>query len=41
LTELLDLLRRVGFERIDVLHKHNCFVPFDGIRPRQRRETPL
>jgi tRNA (cmo5U34)-methyltransferase len=34
LTEQLDLLRRVGFERVDVLHKHNCFAAFGGTKRR-------
>lgn len=28
----LDLLRRVGFERIEVLHKVACFAAFGGIK---------
>ena len=30
----LDLLRRVGFEGIDVLHKNVCFAAFGGVKPR-------
>lgn len=30
----LDLLRRVGFERVDVLHKHSRFASFGGVRAR-------
>ncbi len=29
----LDLMRSVGFERIDVLHKHNRFASFGGAKP--------
>ena len=28
----LDLLRRVGFDQVDVLHKNGCFAAFGGIR---------
>jgi tRNA (cmo5U34)-methyltransferase len=28
----LDLLREVGFEAIDVLHKNVCFAAFGGVR---------
>ncbi len=28
----LDLMRRVGFERVDVLHKRLCFAAFGGVR---------
>ncbi|MGH7214230.1 MAG: class I SAM-dependent methyltransferase [Tepidisphaeraceae bacterium] len=28
----LDLLRRVGFERVDVLHKNVCFAAFGGVK---------
>jgi tRNA (cmo5U34)-methyltransferase len=31
----LRLLRRVGFERIDVLHKAACFAAFGGVKPMQ------
>jgi tRNA (cmo5U34)-methyltransferase len=30
----LDLMSRVGFERIDVLHKRLCFAAFGGVRGR-------
>ena len=33
LTYQMDLLRRVGFEQIEVLHKHNRFASFGGIKP--------
>jgi tRNA (cmo5U34)-methyltransferase len=26
----LDLLREVGFQQVDVLHKHSCFAAFGG-----------
>jgi tRNA (cmo5U34)-methyltransferase len=32
LMEQLDLLRRVGFVDVDVLHKNNCFAAFGGMR---------
>ncbi len=32
LTFQLDLLRRVGFSSIEVLHKHSCFAAFGGIK---------
>ncbi len=35
LTYQLELLRRVGFSDVDVLHKHSCFAAFGGIKPRQ------
>lgn len=31
-TWQLDLLRRVGFESVDLLHKNSCFAAFGGIR---------
>jgi tRNA (cmo5U34)-methyltransferase len=32
LTWQLDLLRRVGFARVDVLHKTACFAAFGGVK---------
>jgi tRNA (cmo5U34)-methyltransferase len=29
----LELLRAVGFERVDVLHKTACFAAFGGVKP--------
>lgn len=29
----LDLLRRVGFTAVDVLHKHGCGAAFGGVKP--------
>jgi len=29
----LELMRRVGFERVDVLHKHGRFGSFGGVKP--------
>ena len=29
----LDVMRRLGFEKIDVLHKNVCFAAFGGIKP--------
>jgi tRNA (cmo5U34)-methyltransferase len=29
----LRLLRRVGFQRVDVLHKVACFAAFGGVKP--------
>ncbi len=28
----LDLLRRVGFTQVEVLHKHVCFAAFGAVR---------
>jgi tRNA (cmo5U34)-methyltransferase len=28
----LDLLRQVGFSRVDVLHKNVCFAAFGGVK---------
>ncbi len=33
LVEQLDLLRTVGFERVDVLHKRACFAAFGAVKP--------
>jgi tRNA (cmo5U34)-methyltransferase len=33
MTYQLDLLRRTGFEDLEVLHKHNCFAAFGAVRP--------
>ena len=32
LTYQLDLLRRVGFAGVDVLHKNSCFAAFGGVK---------
>jgi tRNA (cmo5U34)-methyltransferase len=32
-TYQLDLMRRVGFVEIDVLHKNGCFAAFGGRKP--------
>jgi tRNA (cmo5U34)-methyltransferase len=32
LTYQLELLRQVGFSKIDVLHKNSCFATFGGIK---------
>jgi tRNA (cmo5U34)-methyltransferase len=32
LTYQLELLRRVGFSRVDVLHKNSCFAAYGAIR---------
>lgn len=32
LTYQLELLRRVGFSSVDVLHKNSCFAAFGGIK---------
>lgn len=29
----LDLMRQVGFEPVDVLHKNACFAAFGGVKP--------
>ena len=34
LTYQVELLRKSGFVRVDVLHKNNCFAAFGGQRPR-------
>ena len=34
LTGQLDLLREVGFSRVDVLHKNNCFAAFGAVKSR-------
>ncbi|MCR9198396.1 MAG: class I SAM-dependent methyltransferase [Planctomycetaceae bacterium] len=34
-TWQLDLLRRVGFESVDLLHKNACFAAFGGVRGRR------
>ncbi|MCL2458939.1 MAG: class I SAM-dependent methyltransferase [Desulfobulbus sp.] len=31
-TFQLDLMRRVGFNSVDILHKNSCFAAFGGIR---------
>lgn len=31
-TFQLDLLRRTGFREVDLLHKHNCFAAFGGVK---------
>jgi tRNA (cmo5U34)-methyltransferase len=33
LTYQLDVLRRAGFEDLEVLHKHNCFAAFGAVKP--------
>ena len=33
-TFQLDLLRKVGFEQVEVLHKNSCFAAFGGIKSR-------
>ena len=32
LTYQLKLMRKVGFEKVDVLHKSSCFAAFGGIK---------
>ena len=32
LTYQLDLLRQVGFDQVDVLHKNSCFAAFGGMK---------
>ncbi|MDB5306063.1 MAG: rebM 3 [Gemmataceae bacterium] len=29
----LDVMRRAGFDQIDVLHKNSCFAAFGGVKP--------
>jgi tRNA (cmo5U34)-methyltransferase len=31
-TYQLDLLRRVGFDRVELLHKNSCFAAFGAIK---------
>lgn len=31
-TYQLDLMKRVGFRRVDILHKNSCFAAFGGIK---------
>ncbi len=33
LTFQLELLREVGFEKVDVLHKNSCFAAFGAVKP--------
>ena len=33
-TFQLELLRRVGFERVELLHKNSCFAAFGAIKGR-------
>jgi tRNA (cmo5U34)-methyltransferase len=28
----LDLLRQVGFQQVEILHKNSCFAAFGGIK---------
>ena len=35
-TWQLDLLRRVGFDRVELLHKHSCFAAFGAIKSGRR-----
>jgi len=32
ITYQLDLLRKVGFERVEVLHKNSCFAAFGAVK---------
>jgi tRNA (cmo5U34)-methyltransferase len=34
-TYQLDLMRRVGFQSVDLLHKHSCFAAFGGIKAQE------
>ncbi len=33
-TFQLDLLRKVGFQHVEILHKNSCFAAFGGIKTR-------
>ena len=33
-TYQLEMLKRVGFEQVDILHKNSCFAAFGGIKTR-------
>ena len=35
LTYQLELMQKVGFEKIEVLHKSSCFAAFGGIKKRR------
>ena len=34
LTYQIELLERVGFTQVDVLHKNACFAAFGGVKQR-------
>lgn len=34
----LDLLRSVGFQQVEVLHKNNCFAAFGAMKPKSPRD---
>ncbi len=36
LVEQLDLLRKVGFSQVDILHKNVCFAAFGGVKSEAR-----
>jgi len=36
-TYQIELMRRVGFTQIDVLHKHTAFAAFGGVKPQLER----
>jgi len=38
LTYQMELLRKTGFVKVDVLHKNNCFAAFGGLRSRRKAE---
>jgi hypothetical protein len=42
LTYQLKLMKEIGFEKVDVLHKSSCFEAFGGIKTRcsQKRFYP-
>lgn len=31
-TFQVELMRRVGFQKVDILHKNSCFAAFGGIK---------
>lgn len=37
-TYQLDLLRRTGFDQVDLLHKNSCFAAFGAIKKNQKSE---
>lgn len=39
-TFQLDLMRRVGFVRVDILHKNACFAAFGGMKNGSRKTSP-
>ena len=36
-TYQMELLRKVGFEQVDLLHKNSCFAAFGGVKKNERK----